>query len=510
MIDIIIKKFNESTLMIESSNRIREELSNYFSAYVENYKFMPKYKSGFWNGKIYFFDARTGQLPIGLLYKLQEFCNKGDYKYQQDFVIEQSLDYSAFNEFVKSLDIPIEPRDYQLQATYDVITKKHINISSSTSSGKSLILYLICRWMLNNKLKTLLIVPNTQLVEQIFTDFYSYGWNEVEDKVCLIYAGKQRLINRMIVISTWQSLYTAKDIELLKSYDCLCIDEMHSASSQAKAITTLAKNCVNASYRIGLSGSFPSEGTSDWYSVVGVSGKINVYSTYSSLQEAGFIVGFKILTTKLLYPIQTRMKAYESTKDIKDDDKSKETKRYAMESEFVSNLQSRNKFIMRLCNFLVGNTLLLFKNKATHGIPLYNLLKQNIKNKTVLYIDGDIDIKERVRIQHRIEMESNVILVASLGTTSVGISIKNLHNLILASGTKSKVKTIQSIGRLLRLHPTKDIVKIYDIVDDLSFKDVKNKIYFTNYSMKHHKERMKIYKENNFDVQELNYQIKEI
>lgn len=225
MSDIIIKKKNESTLYVETTHRIYGELSNYFSAFVDNYKWMPKFKSGSWDGKLRVFDTRNYTLPMGLLYKLHEFCQKGRYTYTQNFQIGEELDKNEFEKFIMSLEIPFEIRDYQFQAAYDAITKWHLNISSSTSSGKSLIMYIIVRWMIQKNMKVLICVPSTQLVEQCFSDFYSYGWTNVEDKVCMIYAGKERLVHRPVQISTWQSIYTEKDIDLIQSYDTVLIDE---------------------------------------------------------------------------------------------------------------------------------------------------------------------------------------------------------------------------------------------------------------------------------------------
>lgn len=502
--DIKIIKKNESTLYIEATNRIYGELSNYFSAYVDNYKWMPKFKSGQWNGKVMAFDTRSYTLPIGLLYKLHEFCAKGNYGYEQNFTIGQIVSTKELQDFVSSLNIPFEVRDYQFQAAYDAITKQHLNISSSTSSGKSLLMYIIVRWLMEQGKRILIVVPSTQLVEQLFSDFYSYGWNNVEDKVCMIYSGKERLVHRPVQISTWQSVYTEKDIDLIQSYHAVIIDECHNVSNSAKSLNMIAKNAVNACYRIGLSGSFPAENTADWLTAVGATGQIVVYSTYKTLQEQGHIADFTIVPLILSYPTELRIKAYE----IGTKEPLSETEKYNVESDFVYGLECRNNFISKLCSNLKGNTLVLFKKKELHGIPLFNKLKSELKERTVLYIDGDIPVSEREIIRQTMEKKDDVVLVASLGTLSTGISIKNLHQLVFAAGTKSRVKTIQSIGRVLRLNHNKDSVRIFDIVDDLRIKDRVKKIFFKNYSYKHYEERMKIYRDNNFTIEEKQYTLK--
>lgn len=506
MSDLIIKKKNESTLHITCSNRISGELSNFFSAYADNYKWMPKFKNGIWDGKIRVYDSVNNTLPIGLLYMLHRFCKRGKYTFDQDFKIGCFVDRSEFEKFVSSLNISFDIRDYQLQAAYDAITKQHLNISSSTSSGKSLLIYIIIRWMIKENKKVLLVCPSTQLVEQMFSDFYSYGWNEVEDKVCMIYSGQERLVHRPVQISTWQSVYTKKDEELLSTYNCMILDENHGASANAKAVTNLAKNCINASYRIGLSGSFPNEGTADWLTVTGVTGTIAVYSTYKTLQEEGYIADFKIIPVILSYPMNIRMKTYQIGVT---DDEITETEKYNLESDFVNSLECRNKFITKLVSNLKGNTLILFKKKELHGIPLYEYIKEIVKDKKIVYIDGDVSVKDREAIRDMMEKRDDVVLVASLGTTSTGISIKNLHNLIFAVGTKSKIKTIQSIGRILRLNHNKDKVLVFDIVDDMRIKDTKAKIFFKNYSYKHYQERLKIYADNNFEVEVKEYTVKD-
>jgi superfamily II DNA or RNA helicase len=151
----------------------------------------------------------------------------------------------------------------------------------------------------------------------------------------------------------------------------------------------------------------------------------------------------------------------------------------------------RNKFIKNLTLSLKGNKLVFFKI-IDHGKTLYSLISGK-SDSNVFYIDGSIAAKDRESIRKAIEDEHNATLIASLGTTSTGVSINKLHHMIAASPSKSKIKVLQSIGRMLRMHSTKDEAVLYDIVDDLSYKSHKN------YTLNHFTERSKIYDLEKFD-----------
>ena len=144
------------------------------------------------------------------------------------------------------------------------------------------------------------------------------------------------------------------------------------------------------------------------------------------------------------------------------------------EIQYIINHDRRNKFIRNLALDLKGNTLILFARVEGHGEPLYNLINSNsLEQRHVFFVHGGVDTEDREKVRSITENENNAIIVASYGTFSTGINIKNLHNVIFASPSKSRIRNLQSIGRILRKGSNKTKATLYDIADDISFKSRK-------------------------------------
>jgi type I site-specific restriction endonuclease len=156
---------------------------------------------------------------------------------------------------------------------------------------------------------------------------------------------------------------------------------------------------------------------------------------------------------------------------------------------------SRNKFITNLTLSLKGNTLLLYTFVEKHGKILYDMIKEKTKNDNVHFVSGDVDGDIRENIRSFVEKTNDSIIVASFGTFAQGINIRNLHNIIFASPTKSRIRTLQSIGRGLRVSDTKFSCKLFDIADDISVKNKKN------FTLNHLIERVRMYNEESFPYQ---------
>jgi len=168
--------------------------------------------------------------------------------------------------------------------------------------------------------------------------------------------------------------------------------------------------------------------------------------------------------------------------------------------DFIVRHEKRNNFITNLALDLDGNSLVLFQYVEKHGKPLYDLIKNKAHSKRkVFYVSGETGVDVREEIRRITEGEKNAIIVASLGTFSTGINIRNLHNIIFASPSKSQIKILQSIGRGLRRSEDGRTTRLYDLADDLSWKARKN------YTLTHAGERIKIYTREKF-----NYKIYEI
>jgi type I site-specific restriction endonuclease len=220
------------------------------------------------------------------------------------------------------------------------------------------------------------------------------------------------------------------------------------------------------------------------------------------LQDAGHITKHKIVVVKLKYPLSNREYNYRTHIDLPD---LSSTEAYNNEMKYIYSQGSRTEFIAKLLDKLQGNSLVLFGKKGAHGIPMFERLKELLPNHTLLYIDGDVSNEQREVYKVMMEKTDKCILCATYATLSTGVNIKRIHNLVLASGTKSRVKVIQSLGRGMRLFEDKDILRVFDIVDDLCLEDPE----YINYSYKHYLARNEIYTNNSFDVTETIYNIKE-
>jgi superfamily II DNA or RNA helicase len=207
--------------------------------------------------------------------------------------------------------------------------------------------------------------------------------------------------------------------------------------------------------------------------------------------DQGYVSKLKIKCIVLKYPEdvckENKKKRDEITKAFGPSQRA--AKYYAAEIDLITTDKSRMNYIKKLTLKLNGNKLVFFRLRD-HGNELTRVLEESSPNN-VFYIDGGV--KDRERIRKAIEDEENAILVASLGTTSTGTSIKKLHHMIAAAPQKSKTKVPQSIGRMLRLHKQKETAYLWDIVDDLSYKS------YENYALQHFKERVKMYDADKFD-----------
>ena len=373
--------------------------------------------------------------------------------------------------FLDDLKLPFEPRDYQLEGFLHALSYKKCLLVSPTASGKSLIIYLIVRAL---NVKTLIIVPTTSLVSQLYSDFQEYGWDSA--KYChQVYAGQDKVSDKQVVISTWQSIYKLHK-KTFEPYKLVIGDEAHGFKS--KSLTSIMTKCVNAEYRIGTTGTL--DGTQTHKLVLeGLFGKVYKVTSTAKLIDRKQLAPFRVEIVVLKYPDVI----CEQFRKIK----------YADELEFIVGHEKRNKYIRNLVLSLEGNTLLLFRLVKKHGRILYEMIEEKTDdNRKTFFVFGGTETEVREQIRAIAETERDAIIVASYGVFSTGINIRNLHNIVFASPSKSRIRNLQSIGRGLRLSDTTDKTTLYDIADDLRWKNRKN------YAYRHHEDRMKIYEEEKF------------
>ena len=486
MADIILHKKNESFLQVECERHFAQELSVYFEFFAPGYQFTPAYKNRIWDGKIRLFDLRNFTIYHGLTSYIKKFCEERDYKLEIDNDVDSTQEFSAIEakSFCDTLSLPFKVRDYQLKSFITAIRNKRVLLLSPTASGKSLIIYLIVRYIQELDLKKgLLIVPTTSLVEQMFSDFRSYGYDS--DTYChRQYSGKDKHTNNFLTITTWQSIYKNPP-DWFEQFDFVLGDEAHQF--KAKSLTTIMSGCSNAEYRLGTTGTL--DGTQTHRLVLeGLFGPVYRATSTSELIEQKYLADFKIKCLVLKYPELT-------CKSAKDWD-------YNTEIDYIVQNTARNDFIRNLALSLNGNSLILFQFVEKHGKDLYANIQSLAKKRKVFFVFGGTDTESRESIRAITEKEKDAIIVASYGTFSTGINIRNLHNIIFASPSKSRIRNLQSIGRGLRVGDDKKIATLFDIADD--FRVGK----FTNYTLKHFIERMKIYDDEKFKYKFYNIELK--
>ena len=251
--EITVQKLNSVYLHITAEADIRRELSDYFSFEVPGYRFTPQFRNRVWDGKIRLYSYATGQLYVGLYPYLVEWCNRKNVDIKENNEISTFTTHTAadIQALIDSYDISITPRDYQFEAFKFALENERGLILSPTASGKSLIAYMLIRHYLNvidNNI--LIIVPTTSLVEQLYKDFKSYGY-DVENNVSRNYHGYEIEEDKRVVISTWQSLYKLPKT-FFADFGAVIGDEAHLF--KAVSLTKIMTKLVDCKYRIGMTG----------------------------------------------------------------------------------------------------------------------------------------------------------------------------------------------------------------------------------------------------------------
>jgi superfamily II DNA or RNA helicase len=367
--------------------------------------------------------------------------------------------------------------DHQRDAIVRAAETSRILLVSPTGSGKSLIIYLLMRHLLDNtEGKVLVVVPTIGLVTQMESDFqiYSKETNWKVSKNChSIYAGQDKDTEKRVVITTWQSIFKQPKA-YFDQFSAVFGDECHMY--KAKSLSGILEKMVNCNYRIGTTGTLDGLQCNKLI-IEGLFGPSYHVTTTKKLIDKNILSNLKIDTILLQYGEQERR------------DVSKYN--YSDEMLWLIHNDKRNKFIADLSKTLKGNTLILFQFVEKHGKYLHELVSSD--GRQTFFVHGGTDIEDREHVRRLLEQNDSCIVVASYGTFSTGISIKRLHNIVFASPSKSRIRVLQSIGRQLRVSEHKEFAKLYDIGDDLSWKSKKN------HTLRHFSERIKIYQSEKFD-----------
>jgi len=477
MSHLSISKKNEVYLQVDSDPHVFYELSDQFTFELPGAKFMPQYRNKYWDGKIRLFNVKNGEIYVGLLDKIQKFCEDHEYTYEfldnkffgTPFEVNENISFEGVKDYMTSIS-KYSPREYQVEGVYDALKHNRRLLISPTASGKSLMIYSIVRYYVEKQQNTLIVVPTTSLVEQMYKDFADYGW-DVGSFCHKIYAGKERETDSQVIITTWQSIYKLPR-KYFERFSVVIGDEAHQFKS--KSLISIMTKLHKAKHRFGFTGTLDGTQTHKWV-LEGLFGPSYKIIKTDELMKKGHVAKLDINVLLLKHKAQ-KFEVFED------------------EVQYIINHDQRNKFIRNLALDLKGNTLILYARVEGHGRVIYDMINSNVlEQREVFFVHGGVAAEEREKVREITETQNNAIIIASYGTFSTGINIKNLHNVIFASPSKSRIRNLQSIGRVLRKGNNKTKATLYDIADDISYKSRRN------YTLNHLVERIKIYNEENFN-----------
>jgi superfamily II DNA or RNA helicase len=436
----------------------------------------PAYKSNlpFVQPRLYCITP-SGKFETGMLKEVYDFfAKKGIISNIEEEVKNAFNPIKNINDF-KLEKLSMEFRHYQEKCLEKSILQGRGITVLPTAGGKTYVMACLIdnlKKVLNKTdAKTMVIVPSIQLVEQTSTDFLNYGLDKITK-----WSGKNKpdFENANIIIAGNQILLSkTTDLSILSDIDIFICDECHTIrkNNVINKIFTL----LNTPYTFGFTGTMPPSMIDQW-NIIGKFGPITYEEKTINLEKQDYISSFQIVILKIKHKnLPTYLYSTDPSMDL-----------YNKEFEFLINNSERNKIICNLSEKMDNNTIIMV-DRIDHGQNLYDFLISKSK-KQIYFIRGSTEVEEREFIRGLMDKNNDVIIVAMSKIFSTGINIPNLHNIIFASAGKAKIKIMQSIGRALRLHPTKKIATIFDISDN------------TRYAMKHLKERKKLYDEEKYKV----------
>lgn len=408
-----------------------------------------------------------GKFDIGLLRDVLEFVELNHYEFELDANVKKEFNPGFSNPKIKTLNLNL--RDYQEKSVISAIQQGRGVTLIPTAGGKTLICATLIESLRENlndsEALVLVTVPSLQLVEQTANDFISYGlknvtkWsgnNKPDSNATIIVAGTQILLSE------------STDLSKLVDVKILLMDEAHSLRRGNKLNKIL--NFIDTPYKFGFTGTMPSSEIDQW-NIIGKLGPVTYEQKTDDLKKQTYVSNFKVIILNIKHESLPVVRVSSETPALA----------YQQELEFLMQHNRRNSIISNLANKLNQNTLVMV-DRIIHGESIERALKGICdSDRPIYFIRGSTDIEDRENIRSLMNDRSDVIVVAVSKIFSTGINIPNLHNIIFASAGKAKIKIMQSIGRALRLHPTKTMATIFDIADN------------TKYGKIHLVERKKLY-----------------
>jgi superfamily II DNA or RNA helicase len=502
-IDIFVVD-NISCIVLSENLEYLTSIRSFMTDEVKNARWSPSYKAGNWDGKIRHL-YNNGMMPLGLLKELKAKMEEWEIPYEvHNNVNDETIDIKNFDkiiedELIAKQDTAMIPWDHQKEIAKVLIENKRGIARAATSSGKTYTATMMCKYLLYMKhaKRILIIVPRTDLVVQFSRDAIGFGF---EEKDIGMYFGAIKDNDKSITVATWQSLSNIEDETFFVDFDCVIADECHMVNQKATNKTkaesggNVFKKCIdkckNAEFRFGLTGTMPKDRLSQ-RTIKGCLGEILIEVTASDLMKKKHVAEISINLMMVQYKDMKAVKN-QLVENLKEFDEDFPTAKFGAERMFIESFVPRFRLITKIVNSCLKrkeNTLVL-ASTVEFGKKLKKAIEHKCKDvNQVFHIHGEMTVKERQRIITEIEGLENCVIVATTSLFSTGISIKRLHNIILAHFGKSRTAVLQSLGRSLRQHKTKDKARIYDLID-----------VGLKYSESHGAERVGFYDDEKFDA----------
>ena len=426
-----------------------------FGILVEGAYHMPAVQLRRWDGKLRFFE-KTGKTYVKILDEIVPYLYSWGYEIdlednrERSIVIKDRIDEDFFN--IEGFKL----RPYQVDVVNALLAEGSGFAICATGAGKTSMCAALSMVLYLNGLQTLLIVPSTDLVKQTVDEFkhhlsaYPGGIGE--------YSGSKKDIDNPIVVATWQSLQNVPDY--MQYFNAVIVDEAHGAKA------TVIRDLINVhgkhiSHRYGCTGTFP-KGKCDQYAL-----KLSIGTILKEI-PARWLIDQGYLSEIEIEPVET----VDEDPDLPD---------YASERAYLTQHDERNEALAKAImeyRDKYGNTMVLVNTQSlAQGRAIASLIPDAV------YLDGSSKSELRQEQYKQYADRDDMIVIASAGIASTGISIDRIFCLILLDPGKSFVKCIQAVGRGLRKKGDKFKVFVVDIYSKLK------------YGKKHWKERQGFYKE---------------
>lgn len=449
---------------------VRRDCSNAVKYFLPHARYSAAFKLGRWDGK-QGFCTLGGRTFLNVLDKMLPILDKNGYTFEiKDQRTAYNFDLKKIDEnYLAHIKWPkghrfegesIVLRDYQVQAINECIDNLQGISVAPTSAGKTIITSSLSK-LVEPYGRTIVIVPNKNLVQQTEEDYRNIGLD-----VGVLY-GDRKEYDKQHTICTWQSLSVldkkSKDAldddqmaVFMDGLVAIICDEVHMVKNMGVLHTLLTNTFAHIPIRWGLTGTIPEEEYNKVSLVTGI-GPVIGSLTAKQLQEQGHLAQCHVNI------LQTQETAVYGD--------------YQAELKYLTTDNARLTWLAKRVEEIAknGNTLVLV-DRIESGEKLSKMIPGSI------FISGKMKSTKRKEHYKEINFEDNAIMIATYGTTSTGISINRIFNLVLVEPGKSFVRVIQSIGRGLRKADDKDAVEIYDVASRCKFSNrhlLKRKKFYT-------------------------------